>query len=517
MFLSLHAVLQDIPTLDVLRYYGPEHPMTYTDVNWMGTFAGDFQEKCIYIGNLSQFPAEIPQAEIALVVINDTNQDCSQLGIEVAEVAPDTELAELCLVLQQKLRPVDDLSEIAQVLLSGLFSNCSINEIIDTAFVHLNNPIMITFSQNHKNIFYSCGEEQQYEFNVSEDVLRERESAIGYTQMRRNLRQELNQLRPVIIDDGDFFKGERRVLTAITQGAASRTQLGVMAVFEVNRVITDKDLTLIRIICQLISEKCGSPLFRESLTNSSYDQRIQELIRGNWSESSMEWVSELFGKGPYDFSLAMVDVRAMNAYHIESLRYILSRTVRTNITLTRGSYLISITDLANRTPTRYTHQLQEIAKSDRIVIACSSRFSDIRNLKKYYTQAKMILHYAQRFNLTDQLCEFSSLRARILVNEIAEKSDLDVFICNDLGRLRAFDAANSCEYYRTLMAWLHSGMNREIVREQLHIHRNTLAYRLERIEEILGLKLDEGCNLLNLYLSEIIHTQSTFVDKTHND
>jgi carbohydrate diacid regulator len=57
------------------------------------------------------------------------------------------------------------------------------------------------------------------------------------------------------------------------------------------------------------------------------------------------------------------------------------------------------------------------------------------------------------------------------------------------------------------MAYLDSCMNREKTREQMHIHRNTLSYRLDRIEEILGLRLNNGSNLLNLYLSNIIHQQ----------
>ncbi|MCD6363965.1 MAG: helix-turn-helix domain-containing protein [Synergistetes bacterium] len=37
--------------------------------------------------------------------------------------------------------------------------------------------------------------------------------------------------------------------------------------------------------------------------------------------------------------------------------------------------------------------------------------------------------------------------------------------------------------------------------EELHLHRNTMRYRLDRIREILGVSLENGETLFNLYLS----------------
>lgn len=507
MLLSLRSILQGFPSVKVIRYLGEESVRDYRDIVWMGVFSGNFQENCIYIGNLSQFPSEIPQKGIALIIRNDTGTDDILPGIEIAEVAMETEMAELCLMIHNKLFLGHEIPEITNVLLSGLFSNCGINEIIDTAFVHLNNPIMVMFSKNHKNLYYSCGEDLQYEFNVPESIIRQRESAIGYTQMRKSVQLELQRCQPILIEDGDYFKGKRRALSAITQGTSSREQLGVMALFEVNQPITERDLALVSIISQMLSEKCASPAFRENLIHSSYEQRLQALIVGKWMEADMEWITELFGEKPYDFSLAMVDVRTMNAYRTEALQYVFSRTIRADITLTRGSYFIAITNLSGRDAAHYVHQLRELAKNDHIVIGCSDRFNDILKLKKHYGQSKMLIHYAQHFGLANQLCEFSHLKANVLIHEIADKIDLDYFVSDDLERLLEIDEEKNCEYYRTLTAWMHSGLNRETVREQLHIHRNTLAYRLERIEEILGVKLNEENTLLNLYLSEIIRSQ----------
>jgi PucR family transcriptional regulator, purine catabolism regulatory protein len=44
----------------------------------------------------------------------------------------------------------------------------------------------------------------------------------------------------------------------------------------------------------------------------------------------------------------------------------------------------------------------------------------------------------------------------------------------------------------TLRAYLHHSGNTRAVCEELFIHRNTLSYRLRRIEELLGANLSDG-------------------------
>jgi DNA-binding PucR family transcriptional regulator len=53
---------------------------------------------------------------------------------------------------------------------------------------------------------------------------------------------------------------------------------------------------------------------------------------------------------------------------------------------------------------------------------------------------------------------------------------------------------------RTLEAWLRHGTIAQTARA-LHAHRNTILYRLERIQDITGLDLEDGETRLNLYVA----------------
>ena len=71
-----------------------------------------------------------------------------------------------------------------------------------------------------------------------------------------------------------------------------------------------------------------------------------------------------------------------------------------------------------------------------------------------------------------------------------------------LGTLEAADASRRSEFVRTLDAFLRAGGNHMRAARDLNVHRNTLIYRLERIQELLGgSNLEDPETRLNLQLA----------------
>lgn len=71
-----------------------------------------------------------------------------------------------------------------------------------------------------------------------------------------------------------------------------------------------------------------------------------------------------------------------------------------------------------------------------------------------------------------------------------------------LGELRAGDKDG--KLWRTLAAYLRSPDDIGSLAEELHVHPNTLRYRLRRIEELTGKSLGKPANVAELYLAERI-------------
>ena len=70
-----------------------------------------------------------------------------------------------------------------------------------------------------------------------------------------------------------------------------------------------------------------------------------------------------------------------------------------------------------------------------------------------------------------------------------------------IGPLRRYDRERSADLVETLQAFLASGLDRRAAAEQLHVHPNTLNYRLRRIEELTGIQLGEPNDLMLVALA----------------
>ena len=71
--------------------------------------------------------------------------------------------------------------------------------------------------------------------------------------------------------------------------------------------------------------------------------------------------------------------------------------------------------------------------------------------------------------------------------------------CNArLKKLEEYDHANGTFLQDTLLAYYMNGFNIGKTAEELFVHRNSLQYRLKKIEEILGMTLDDSMEYLDL-------------------
>jgi purine catabolism regulator len=94
---------------------------------------------------------------------------------------------------------------------------------------------------------------------------------------------------------------------------------------------------------------------------------------------------------------------------------------------------------------------------------------------------------------------YADLSVYRLLFQLEHSPDLIAFQEEMAGPLLAFEGGN--ELIHTLEAYFEHHGNLSQTAEALHIHRNTLIYRMERIEAITNLDLDKPDNRLALQLS----------------
>lgn len=118
-----------------------------------------------------------------------------------------------------------------------------------------------------------------------------------------------------------------------------------------------------------------------------------------------------------------------------------------------------------------------------------------------YDQALQAMQLGERLKLTEQFVEFSSLGIYRLLYDLEDQPEVRRFADEIMRPLIDYDAHNRGSLVKTVESYfIHHG-NISQTAESLFVHRNTLLYRMERIEELTGLNLDQANMRLALHLS----------------
>lgn len=131
------------------------------------------------------------------------------------------------------------------------------------------------------------------------------------------------------------------------------------------------------------------------------------------------------------------------------------------------------------------------------------RKTEISALSDSYKEAKEAIRFGkQRTN--DSVISYSKLGAERLW-QLIDPTTLDYFVQDKLAGIFSMDT----EYFQTLSTYIHCNKNKKATALALHIHPNTLYYRLKRIEEELQISFDNEMDWLNLLLAFQIYVYTT--------
>lgn len=119
-------------------------------------------------------------------------------------------------------------------------------------------------------------------------------------------------------------------------------------------------------------------------------------------------------------------------------------------------------------------------------------------------EARQALVVAQSFPERLGLCCFSDLGVLELLGAIRDRSLLDRFVDKVLGALIGDDSRHEPVLMPTLEAWFHESGNLGLAAQRLAVHRNTLSYRMQRIETLTGCSFNDPHDRLNVAVALMI-------------
>jgi len=152
---------------------------------------------------------------------------------------------------------------------------------------------------------------------------------------------------------------------------------------------------------------------------------------------------------------------------------------------------------------RQLEELRNVAATYDCALGISTAFDDILECREQMIclseHPKMIRQEAGVFDYEDNKEYMLLFSSRMEKNRILE------LIAGKLMQIRQYDRENGTGYYETICTYLNCSYHIQRTADEMHAHKNTLLYRIARIQDLFGVDLrsNRDIYMLNLALSAL--------------
>ncbi|MBP2638406.1 MAG: Purine catabolism regulatory protein-like family protein [Firmicutes bacterium] len=141
-----------------------------------------------------------------------------------------------------------------------------------------------------------------------------------------------------------------------------------------------------------------------------------------------------------------------------------------------------------------------------VAAGLGGRFESLQDARQSYIQAAKVLRFSAHQTTTKPIYVYEQLGIYKLLFEI-EPDKLTAYHREVIEPLNDYDAKHNMELVSTLFVYFEENCNAVKTAKRLFVHRNTLDYRLKKIEEISGRTLSDPYDRLTLQLGVIVGKQ----------
>ena len=373
--------------------------------------------------------------------------------------------------------------------------------IIDIASELLENPILLG-DANHRLLAAS-----KFEYIDDESWLEFRNtgfSSYEYTQkygFKKWIQACVQENKPVIGDLGKEFK-YRRIFSVVK---IDDVVVAHLAVLEYNRSFTAKDIEVTAFICDVLASEMTSNHYGNvnglmasrllldllqgiNLSNQEIANRIKNLkIK---LPERMQLVSIRFNN--YSDSFPLISFLREGKKEISPL---------TDIVIYEDHLVFLIKETLNGIKKDHYKKLQDILDKNQMSCGISQIFSNIKQVSKYFRQSTRAIDIARKKGQSNTIIYYENYAIIDLIREIDNNMELSDYCHSAVIRLKDYDKIHNTEYLNSLYTYIINAGNIVSSAEALFIHRNTMSYRMGKIQEIVNIDLTDQDQLMSLFFS----------------
>jgi sugar diacid utilization regulator len=313
-------------------------------------------------------------------------------------------------------------------------------------------------------------------------------------------------------------------LTIFPVGGKSNL-LGYLIV-ETNEPLNNIDMTGLEHACSVISLQLLKEQELFVMEQALHGKFIEELFSGRTSQLLLQKSQQLQLNPDRYYQVILINLHFMeeellDQTHATQLFRIFTQLAQTTFLTNRSSGLVVSKDQQIIVLLSYDSHYTS-SEMQQFVLKKSNMYLEGLNKKNSFAQVSIIigglqfgldlvykssdqaqrcLQFARNQNLEEPILCYDQLGVRRLLLQTTEEEFID-YVMGMLGPLLEHESqTKNKDYIHTLITYVENNQKAKETAKQLHIHLNTLTYRIKRIEEILGFELNNHQNTIELFMA----------------
>lgn len=348
-------------------------------------------------------------------------------------------------------------------------------------------PITIENSHHHLLAYSEHGEGTD-SARVATIIGRKVPSTLIHRFWKDGIMTSLNQsAEPVLIAGISDVGLGRRVALSIRD--KFNQVLGYIWVSEVTRALTVYEQQWMK----RVAVKAAGLLVKKGNNqgNASVEEKLWKLLTNTYTQ---EEVPDETKQDGVVHCIALIDFENKTEY-LTQAQLVIEKS--TSLYMFDGRYIIAF--LSNRAIVKSARELNEQLPKD-LIMCCGNPSPSVEHVARSYEQAKSMLVLKQRFpNETKESLFYYEAGALRYIQPYEEKA----FLIGDhpaLSVLEEYDLLNQTSLLETLKVYVKNDGHVSSTAKALHIHLNSLQYRMKRITELTDLHLKDPSERLGIFL-----------------
>ncbi|WP_124067137.1 helix-turn-helix domain-containing protein [Clostridium sp. E02] len=294
--------------------------------------------------------------------------------------------------------------------------------------------------------------------------------------------------------------------------------IGYLKLLEYNQPITDEAVNRLKILCKFLAICMNASIGTSDQENSLIDTLLTSMLTQRlYDKYAIDERVNRFGLKLYEnLSVIVLGTRGLVTDKIYFIKKKMKNFLNRETVITFKGNLVILYDCKTKvlfTKNELIH-LEKLCTDYDIKAGISNSFKEIYKFELFYRQALTALELSTETNSKERAAYYDEFCVHHMVRLFSEHSDPMVLIHSSIKFLKEHDKENSSELCPTLKAYIKYNQDLQLTSSSLHIHYNTLKYRINKIIELTDLAFSDK-TIFRLHLSFLVSDYLTETGKSN--